>query len=353
MALIYPPNQTFYTVGATGNSTPPALSGTAVNLNPATAEHNAYNMNYGTATTGLVNDEAFQANYTFVPNGSNLSFVLQNNTSPQGSPPYGTGVSFSSGAGCEGSIFQAFPNGGGWDPPNNIFAIWLTSSNPLTDANGSGKGGGSAGFTYSGTQLYQTGQDPCNPRDGTEPYFYYTKQISTSPVNLTLGTGYGPQCEGASNVNGCATSTGDTYSVTITYTGSNVTEQLYDVTASGSCPGASCFTYTWSNISIPSMVDGTTARPGLAGSTNTPTGYNLLIETFAYTVLSAADTPTFSPAAGTYGSTQTVTISDGSSNSIICYNTTGNPSTNGIGGCENGTLYSGAVSVSKGQTLYA
>ena len=60
---------------------------------------------------------------------------------------------------------------------------------------------------------------------------------------------------------------------------------------------------------------------------------------FVYNVLSAASTPTFSPAAGDYGSTQSVTIS-ASTGPTICYNFTGAPATNGTTGCANGTLYS-------------
>ena len=71
-----------------------------------------------------------------------------------------------------------------------------------------------------------------------------------------------------------------------------------------------------------------------------------------YTVLSAASTPTFSPAAGDYGSTQSVTIS-ASTGPTICYNFTGAPPTNGTTGCANGTLYTGAISVPSGRTIYA
>ena len=65
-----------------------------------------------------------------------------------------------------------------------------------------------------------------------------------------------------------------------------------------------------------------------------------------------ASTPTFSPVAGSYGSTQTVTIS-ASTGGVICYNTTGSPATNGTTGCTTGTLYSTTVSVSSTETLYA
>lgn len=67
----------------------------------------------------------------------------------------------------------------------------------------------------------------------------------------------------------------------------------------------------------------------------------------------AASTPTFSPVAGTYTTTQSVTISTTSAGAIICYNTTGSPATNGTTGCSAGTLYSGPVSVASNETLFA
>ena len=66
----------------------------------------------------------------------------------------------------------------------------------------------------------------------------------------------------------------------------------------------------------------------------------------------ACSTPSFSPGAGTYGSTQSVTISD--SCTTICYNTTGSPTATVPGTCDMGsTTYSGAISVATTKTLYA
>jgi hypothetical protein len=342
------PGSGTFTVAGTPNSYEPTLSGSQVELAIPTADHTALNLDYTKAAVGV---QAFTTTYTFIPNGWNISLTLSNNTNTNAAFP---GSTFSAGAGCEGSIYQAF----GTQPsqPNRTFALMLNSWSPLTDSNGSFEGGGSAAFTYSGTQVYQQNMDPCNPRDGTEPVYFFTQYVSTSPVPLTLSSGYGTGCNpgsGYSAVNGCGTTTGDTYSVAVTYTGTTLTEQMYDITAGGSCPGAKCFTYTWPNISIPSIVDGTTAWVGLAESTNAPSGHGLFINGFSYTASSLAATPTFSLAAGTYSSTQSVTISDASSGSIICYNLTGSPATNGVGGCENGTLYTGAISVPKGQTIYA
>jgi hypothetical protein len=69
--------------------------------------------------------------------------------------------------------------------------------------------------------------------------------------------------------------------------------------------------------------------------------------------LPAGDPPTFSPVAGTYAGAQTVAIGT-ALGGVICYNTTGAPATNGTTGCAAGsTLYTGTVSVSSTEILYA
>ena len=201
--------QPFAVVGSNAGSSP-SLSGSSVIMIPSGTVHGALSLNYQTA----VNDQAFTASFTFVPNGQNIAFAL-NNTTDNGF----NGPGFSAGAGCEAGFFQAFPsppNG----VPNNVFALELDSYSPLT-LNGS--------LTNSSVQVYQSGQSPCLPNDNGPNYTPINK-ISTAPVDLTTGA---PD-----------TTTGDTYSVTVTYDGSNLTINLYDVTAGGSCPGTKCFTYT-------------------------------------------------------------------------------------------------------------
>ena len=75
-----------------------------------------------------------------------------------------------------------------------------------------------------------------------------------------------------------------------------------------------------------------------------------------------ANAPTFSPVPGTYSGTQTVTISStatGPTTPYICYvlsasTPTFTPQTdNQTGACAQGTLYTGPISVSSTQTLYA
>jgi hypothetical protein len=177
---------------------------------------------------------------------------------------------FSAGAGCEGSFFQGF---NGTSPPNNTFAE-LGQTESLVS--------GGSGFTYSNVQYYDTGhsprhapnapgQSPCNPNLGGSNFTYVgVRKISTSPVPLNKP------------VHAVNTTTGDTYSVTITYDGSNLTISLYDVTLGNSCPGADCFTHTWTNVNIPYIVGGNTAYVGLGGAMNQSVPNQLLINTWSY-----------------------------------------------------------------------
>jgi hypothetical protein len=263
---------------------------------------------------------------------------------------------FSSGAGCEGGFFQAF----GTSPTsaNNIFALELDGYSYLTASPGT--------FTYSSAQIYQTNQSPCDP-DDSSPVYYPTNKISTSPVPLDSPA----TTQGTTN--------GDTYSATVTYDGATLTLALFDVTAGGSCPGASCFTNSWSNVSIPSLVNGTTAYAGFTAATGVSSTAPLTVKSLVYTVNSptgtlgftsynagstynngtaSAASPVYSVAPGSYSGTQTVSLSTSTSGGYICYSLAASqpsilPQTDNMGGCQSGTLYSSPVSVASTSTLFA
>jgi hypothetical protein len=300
-----------------------------VTLAPAAPGHQSFNMNYFTP----VNVQAFNTSFVFVPNGQNLALIFNNSTNVPGF----NGNQFASGAGCEGGFFQANISPFANSSQNHVFAAqvadatdWLTYAgvNPF--------------FTVSNVQIYQSQIVPCvaNQGEGAGWVYVATNRISTSPVPLAItGVQY--------------STTGHTYSATYTYTGSTLTLQMYDKTLGNSCPGPNCFTYTWQQVYIPSIVGDTTSFIGLGAGTNKSTLPALKIDSWSYTELTPAATPTFFPTAGTYSGTQSVTISDLTDSSYICYNFTGAPATNGIGGCAVGTLYSGAISVPAGSTIYA
>lgn len=342
VSLIGGSGQNFAIVGTQNNITP-VLSGSEINLAPTGADHVALSVNYQTA----VNVQAFTASFKWKPNGQYMSFVLNNNTNTNAG---GTGAGFSSGAGGERGIFQGF---GTLPPsPNKIFAISFSSYDPLTN-------GGS--FSYSSAQIYQMNQAPFLPVSTEDIPTWPTNTISTSPVPLNSP---------ATTRN---TSTGDQYLATITYDGSSLSLDLSDVTA-----GGSHFTQTWANIDIPALVGSNTAFAGLTVSTGVASSYPLLIDSFGYTVGSApaspvlstyttssnsgatpvAGNPTFSPAAGSYSGTQSVALSSTGSGAYVCYKTGTSipailPWPDSFGGCLNGTLYSGPISVAASETIYA
>lgn len=339
-----------------------ALSGSRVLMLPQSTTHNVGTLIYQTKE----NVQAFSTTFTFQPDGQNISLFIQNSDNNPGFD----GNVFAGGAGGEAGFYQGF---GGTAPPNKIFAV-------LFDSYG-GNSAGSNTFTYSSLQWYQSAQSPANDNVGG-PYFG-TNKLSTSPVSLNSPT---------STVNTClqtVSGTCDTYSTTIKYDGSNLTVTLYDVTAGGSCPGASCFTQSFTNVFVPSIVAGTTAYVGIASASGTISNpYPLYLNSWSYTVETPTGTPTtvaynaatstnngtqsvvsptYSVAGGTYSSTQTVTISESSPNSYVCFSvvppgtipaTYPQPSNNATSSnpsppCASGTKYTGPISISSSSTLYA
>src|ERR1019366_7024880 len=71
------------------------------------------------------------------------------------------------------------------------------------------------------------------------------------------------------------------------------------------------------------------------------------VGTAAYTITGTVATPTFNPVAGTYTSTQSLTISSATAGTTIYYTTDGSTPTTGS------TLYSGAFNVAASETVKA
>ena len=110
-------------------------------------------------------------------------------------------------------------------------------------------------------------------------------------------------------------------------------------TTNGSTPTTSSTLYTG-----PITVSSTETIEALA----TAAGFtNSAIVSATYTITPPAATPVFSPAAGTYTSAQSVTISDATMGAAIYYTTNGSMPTT------SSTLYTGAISVSTTETIQA
>ncbi|MFI5113045.1 MAG: hypothetical protein ACHP9S_09480, partial [Terriglobales bacterium] len=127
------------------------------------------------------------------------------------------------------------------------------------------------------------------------------------------------------------------------------------VTISTSTPGCSGYIY-WNTTGNPTSgsTHGTSASVASSETVyarviSCPGHSNSAVGSAAYTINSSsqAATPTFSPAAGAYGSTQSVTISTSAPgcSAYIYWNTTGNPTS--------GNTHGTSVSVASSETLYA
>jgi hypothetical protein len=127
------------------------------------------------------------------------------------------------------------------------------------------------------------------------------------------------------------------------------------VTISTSTPGCSGYIY-WNTTGNPTSGDTHGTSVSVASSETVyarviscPGHSNSFVGSAAYTITSsqAAATPTFSPAAGTYSSAQSVTISTSTPgcSGYIYWNTTGNPTSSATHGT--------SVSVASSETVYA
>ena len=128
-----------------------------------------------------------------------------------------------------------------------------------------------------------------------------------------------------------------TQSVTITDATAGAT--IY-YTTNGTMPTASSSVYGGAiSVGSTETIEAIAVAGGFANSA---------VATAAYTInLAAAATPVISPAAGTYSSTQSVTITDGTAGTAIYYTTNGTTPT------ASSTLYSGAITVSASETIEA
>jgi len=228
----------------------------------------------------------------------------------------------------------------------------ISVSNPSTGGyNYSGGSGGQLSWSQGCTGA--TGTSGCTPINSTLVKFdLYDVATGKTGANLTgfYSGGEYPQLpnpEYDMSGSGINMESGDLMRCTLSYNGTVLIESVTDMVT-----GA-----TYTNMyaaNIPSLVGGNTAYVGFGGSTGAATvTQNLTSWTYTVESPGQAAIPMFSPAAGTYSASQSVALSSVSSGAVICYNTTGSPATNGANSCATGTVYTGPVTVSSSETLYA
>src|SRR6202166_4982684 len=187
-----------------------------------------------------------------------------------------------------------------------------------------------------------------------------TKSVAVK-FDLYSNNGEGPDSTGL-YVNGASPTTpavdmtgsgidlhsGDVFRVHMTYDGTTLTMTITDAST------AAIFTQAWT-VNIPSTVGANTAYAGFTGATGGYTSnQNILSWTMSSTSGSGGGkvaTPTFSPAAGTYLGTQTVTLSDSTSGAVIFYTLDGSQPGTSAGGSTH--QYNGPLTVSSAETIKA
>jgi len=190
-----------------------------------------------------------------------------------------------------------------------------------------GGNGGSLGYGGIGSSVAVKFDLYSNAGEGSDSTGFYTDgAVPTVPaVDMT-----------SSGVN---LHSGDILHAHITYDGTTLTLTLTDTVTSAS------FTYAQA-INIPTIVGANTAYVGFTGGTGGSTAIQNVLN-WTYVPTSAAATPTFSPVAGTYTTTQNVTISDTTAGATIYYTTNGTTPTT------SSSVYSTPITVSATETLNA
>ncbi len=196
--------------------------------------------------------------------------------------------------------------------------------------------------TNVGQELYGSNQNP--NRDNAGPAVKFTVPVVT---NGKVYVGAGGQVDVYGLLNGVQQApapvispSGGTYStaqqITLTDTLSGST--IY-YTTDGSTPTTGSTVYTGAfQLSVNSTVQAIASATGYLQSP---------VASAVYTFNTQTPTPQFSPAAGTYTTTQTVTISDSASGAVIYYTTDGSTPTT------NSTQYAGAITVSSSTVIKA
>jgi hypothetical protein len=138
---------------------------------------------------------------------------------------------------------------------------------------------------------------------------------------------------------GIELNSGDSIAAQITYDGTTLTMNLLDLVTNKT------FTLT-QVINIPQIVGGNTAYVGFTGATGGLTSsQKILTWTYATSASSlVTSAPTFLPAAGSYSTAQSVTLSDATTGALIYY------TTNGTAPTTISSAYNGPIAVGVGTT---
>jgi hypothetical protein len=199
----------------------------------------------------------------------------------------------------------------------------------------------------AGASIYYT-TDGSTPTTSSTQYTGAISVGSTTTIKaIAVAAGYNNSAVGSAAYTIQSAATTPTFSPT---GGTYATAQ--SVTISDTTPGATIYYTTNGSTPTTSSTKYTAAIAVAASETlnaiAVAAGFNnSAVGSATYTIQTAAATPTFSPAAGNYASTQLVTISDTTAGATIYYTTNGSTPTTGS------TQYTGAITVAATETINA
>ncbi len=267
-----------------------------------------------------------------------------------------TGMSFNGTAALSGTRLR-LTNGGVNQAGSAFFAIPINITNFTTDFSFQMSTAQADGMTFT---IQNTGTTALGPSGGGLGYGPDTpggtpgipKSIAVK-FDLYSNAGEGANSTGL-YINGASPTTpavslggnvnlhsGDPFSVHMAYDGTTLTMTIMDLNVP-----ADTFTTSWA-VNVPSVVGANTAWAGFTAGTGGSTATQDVI-TWTYTTAQPpAATPTFSPAPGTYASSQSVSLGDTTSGATIYYTTDGSTPTT------SSTKYAAAIAVSATTTVKA
>jgi hypothetical protein len=290
--------------GAFGTGASTTFSGSVIDLIPGPVVHQAGSVWYKTQQ----NIQSFTTDFTFqitpavasIPAIAGMAFVVQNTNSTTNPLAYGSAASAD--ANLDG--YGAYT---GLGPPQyplyNSIAVKF-------DISGSGQRNYPSGGSPNATGLYINGG----------PWAGLTPQNDLNPTGINLNLGHVMDAH-------------------MVYDGSLLTMVLKDTVTNAQAR------YTWP-VNIPAATGSSSAWIGLTAGQVSPEAEKVLTWSYWTGYNTRLATPTFSVAAGSYPSAQSVSIS-GPAGATIYYTTNGLPPTS------SSTQYTGPITVSSSEVVQA